>query len=78
MLKLAQENLGLVSELFSYLGIYQYNRRVVPDLNIKLSLQNIIDYMGGIDTLTESFKEALLAEKFLALDITLKKNLDIL
>ena len=78
MLKLAQENLGLVSELFSYLGVYQYNRRMIPDLNIKLSLQNIIDYLGGYDTLTESFKEALVAEKFLALDITLKRNLEIL
>jgi hypothetical protein len=78
MLELAQENLGLVSELFSYLGVYQYNRRVVPDLNIKLSLQNVIDYLGGYDTLTESFKEALVAEKFLALDITFKRTLKIL
>ena len=78
MLKLAQENLGLVSGLFSYLGVYQYNRRITPDLNIKLSLQNIIDYLGGYDKLTDSFKEALLAEKFLALDITLKRNLVIL
>jgi hypothetical protein len=78
MLELAQENLGLVSDLFSYLGVYQYNRRMIPDLNIKLSLQNIIDYLGGYDTLTESFKEALVAEKFLALDITLKRNLKIL
>lgn len=78
MLKLAQENLGLVSELFSYLGVYQYNRRMVPDLNIKLSLQNIIDYIGGLDALTESFKEALVAEKFLALDINLKRSLIIL
>lgn len=78
MLKLAQENLGLVSELFSYFGVYQYSKRIIPDLNIKLSLQNIIDYMGGIDTLTESFKEALLAEKFLTLDINLRRNLVIL
>ena len=78
MLKLAQENLGLVSELFSYLGVYQYNRRMVPDLNIKLSLQNIIDYIGGLGALTESFKEALVAEKFLALDINLKRSLIIL
>jgi len=78
MLKLAQENLGLVADLFSYLGVYQYNRRMIPDLNIKLSLQNVIDYLGGYDTLTESFKEALVAEKFLALDITIKRNLEIL
>jgi hypothetical protein len=78
MLKLAQENLGLVSGLFSYLGVYQYNRRVVPDINIKLSLQNIVDYMGGLDSLTDSFKEALVAEKFLTLDITIKRDLVIL
>jgi hypothetical protein len=78
MLNLAQENLGLVSNLFSYLGVYQYNGKAIPDLNIKLSLQDIVDYLGGIGSLSEAFKEVLISEKFLTLDITLKRNLVIL
>lgn len=78
MLKLAQENLGLVSNLFDYLGVYQYSQKREPSLNIKLSLQNVIDYLGGMDKINDYLKEVLINEKFLALDINIKRSLVIL
>jgi len=78
MLKLAQENLGLVSNLFDYLGIYQYRQKEEPSLNIKLSLQNVIDYLGGMDKISDYTKEVLVSEKFLTLVINIKRSLVIL
>lgn len=77
MLELVRENFGLVSNLFNNLTIYTYGSRNNSNvsINVEIILDNLIDFCGGVDKLTDEQKKDIVREKFIKFSASFNKEL---
>lgn len=74
LIELAKDSLELSRDNFDYLGVYQSNKNQVPNISLKISLENVIDYLGGVDALSDMDKAEILTEKFTSIDLSFKRT----
>ena len=73
MFEKAKEKYGLGLEEFNY---YNVGTKKNPNIYIdaKLTLKNIIDYVGGVDKMSESLKNEIMKRKFIFVNIQIDKD----